>query len=147
MRGNNIILIKDKIETKKKRSKTLKEKSIEELVLKAAYAAEDKKGKNITIIDVRKLTVISDYFLIISVSSTVQAQAIGKYIEATLKEENYRLISREGFTHGAWLVLDYGDIVIHIMMEDERKYYKLESFWSNGKYIDFEKSKKQKRAS
>lgn len=106
------------------------------IVLTAAEAAEDKKGENIVLLDVSKLTTLSDYFLIVTANTTVQIQAVAKHIEATLKELGLTLVSKEGFVASNWVVIDFGNIVVHIMTEKEREYYKLERFWSNATIID-----------
>lgn len=106
------------------------------IVYTAAKAAEEKKGENIIILDVSKLTVISDYFLLITAKSTPQIEAISRFIEEKLDELNYSLISKEGFVSSNWIVLDYGNLVVHIMHEKERNYYKLERFWSNATLVD-----------
>ena len=87
-------------------------------------------------LDVKKLTVISDYFLIITAKSTTQVEAIARYIEDELDKLNYKLISKEGFVMSNWTVLDFGNLVVHIMTEKERDYYKLERFWSNATSIE-----------
>ena len=102
----------------------------------AAQCADEKKGENILLLDVSKLTTISDYFLIITAKSTAQVEAISKLIEEKLTEANYKLISKEGFVASNWIVLDFGNLVVHIMTEKERQYYKLERFWSNALLID-----------
>ena len=108
----------------------------------AANAANEKKGENILLLDVSKLTVISDYFLIVTAKSTPQIEAISKQIEETLSNLNYRLISKEGFVGNSWVVLDFGNLVVHIMSEKERTYYKLEKFWSNATIIEKRKWEK-----
>ncbi len=113
-----------------------------DLVFTAANAANEKKGENILLLDVSKLTVISDYFLIVTAKSTPQIEAISKNIEETLSNLNYKLISKEGFVGSNWVVLDFGNLVVHTMIEKERNYYKLEKFWSNAIIIDKKKWEK-----
>lgn len=102
----------------------------------AAKAAAEKKGENISLLDVSKLTCISDYFLIITANSTPQIVAIAKNIEEKLTNLNQRLISKEGFLESNWTVLDFGNLVVHIMSHKEREHYKLEKFWSNATLVD-----------
>lgn len=102
----------------------------------AAEAAEDKKGENIVLLDVSKLTTVSDYFLVVTANSTTQVQAIAKHVETTLKNLGLILVSKEGFVASNWIVVDFGNIVVHIMTEKEREYYKLERFWSNATIVD-----------
>ena len=108
----------------------------------AANAADEKKGESILLLDVSKLTVISDYFLIVTAKSTPQIEAISKHIEGTFSDLNYRLVSKEGFVDSNWIVLDFGNLVVHIMSEKERSYYKLEKFWSNAVIIEKKKWEK-----
>ena len=108
----------------------------------AANVAEEKKGENILLLDISRLSVISDYFLIITAKSTPQIEALAKYIEEKLEELNCKLISREGLTGSNWVILDFGNLVVHIMNETERAYYKLERFWSNAIIVDKKKWKK-----
>lgn len=102
----------------------------------AAQAALEKKGEDILLLDVSRLTVISDCFLIITARSTPQIEAIAKHIEETLTKLNYKPSSREGFASSNWAILDFGNLVVHIMNQKERDYYKLERFWSNATVID-----------
>ncbi len=130
----------------KRKSNTTKKTRIEfndlDYIFIAANAANEKKGEDILLLDVSKLTVISDYFLIITAKSTPQIEAISKYIEETLSKLNYKIISKEGFVGNSWTVLDFGNLVVHIMNEKERNYYKLEKFWSNATIIDKKKWEK-----
>ena len=91
----------------------------------AAYAASEKKGENILLLDVSKLTVIGDYFLIVTARSSVQVDAIASHIEETLAKADYKLISKEGLTFSSWVILDFGSLVVHVMGNKERDYYKL----------------------
>ncbi|MBI1859129.1 MAG: ribosome silencing factor [Candidatus Melainabacteria bacterium] len=122
---------------KSKRIKQIKEKSNSfELAKTACMAAYDKKGEDITLLDVSKLTVIADYFLIITANSAPQIQSIAKSIVENLENYNINLISKEGLPDSDWTILDFGEIIIHIMSKDERAFYKLESFWRNATFID-----------
>ena len=102
----------------------------------AARTVEEKKGENILLLNVSKLTIIADYFLIVTAKSTAQINAIAKHLEETLGKLNQILISKEGLLMSNWVVLDFGNLVVHIMGEKERNYYKLEGFWSNATFID-----------
>lgn len=102
----------------------------------AAKAAEEKKGENILLLDVSKLTIIADYFLIITANSTAQIEALGRSIEEKLSKYNCKLISKEGISSSNWSVLDFGNIIVHILQRKEREFYRLEGFWSNATLID-----------
>ena len=130
----NIKLNRQKRNTTKKNN--LKEANHLSIALLAAKIAEEKKGENILLLDVSKLTVISDCFLIVTAKSMPQINAIAKSIEESLRSVNYRLISKEGFVDSNWVVLDFGNLIVHIMNEKERNYYKLEKFWSNATLVD-----------
>ena len=112
------------------------------LIFIAANAAEEKKGEDIVLLDVSKLTVISDFFLIVTAKSSPQIEAIAKFIEEKLNTTGCRLILREGFVASNWVVLDFGNLVVHIMTQKEREYYKLERFWSNATFIEKKQWKK-----
>ena len=141
-----MILNFKKIRQKNKTNKKKTELKNEELniVYAAAIAAEEKKGEKVLLLNVSRLTVMADYFLIISTKSTTQIDAIAKYIEEKLSKLNQTLVSREGFLMSNWVILDFGNLVVHIMGEKERSYYNLERFWSNAPLID---SKLWKKAS
>ena len=126
----------------KKKNKPVKETKFKDeflkIVLTAATSAEEKKGENILILDVSKLTVISDYFLIVTAKSAAQIQAIANNIEENLKKTGYNLISKEGLPESSWIIQDFGNLIVHIMQEKERSYYKLEKFWSNATIVNNE---------
>lgn len=137
-----------KFKTKRKK-RTVQKKSIKKsenenlkFLYLTASAAEEKKGENILLLDVSRLTIISDYFIIITAKSTPQIQAIAHSIGEELSKHDLKLISKEGLPDSSWIVLDYGNMVIHIMREQERNYYKLESFWSNATVINNKLHKK-----
>jgi ribosome-associated protein len=102
----------------------------------AAKAAEDKKGENILLLDVSKLTLVADYFMIVTAKSSPQIDAIAKNIEENLSALNLKPVSKEGTSSSNWIILDFGNLVVHIMQENERNYYKLERFWSNGLVVN-----------
>lgn len=102
----------------------------------AAKAAEEKKGADVVLLDVSKLTIVADYFLIVGAKSTAQIEAIAKNIQEKLDSLSYKLISKEGLALSQWIILDYGNLIVHIMHEKDRSYYKLERFWSNARLID-----------
>jgi ribosome-associated protein len=102
-----------------------------ELAHKAAEAAAEKKAIDIKILDISNISIISDYFIITSGNSTTQVQAICENIEKKLKEENIRFLRKEGFRKAHWVLLDYGDVVIHIFLNEKRNFYNLEDIWGD----------------
>jgi ribosome-associated protein len=81
------------------------------------------------VLDLRKLTVIADFFVICSGESVTQVKAIADNIEGKLKERGVRPIGIEGEGHAHWVLIDYGDVVVHVFEDETRHYYELEKFW------------------
>lgn len=100
-----------------------------ELVTTAAAAASDKLAENIVAFDVSEQLVITDAFVICSASNDRQVRAIVDEVEEKLREVGAKPIRREGERDGRWVLLDYGDVVIHVQHEEERVYYALERIW------------------
>ncbi len=93
-------------------------------------AAEDKKASNIILLDIRNVSTIADYFVICSGNSERQAKAIARGIEDDLDKNEVSPRHREGLDQGRWVLLDYGDVIVHIFTQAERDYYRLEKLWS-----------------
>jgi ribosome-associated protein len=100
-----------------------------EVAIAAARAAAGKQGEDITVLDVRTVIVITDFFVIVSGGSSRQVRTITESIEAALKEIGVKPVRREGETEGQWVLLDYVDVVVHVFGEEERRYYDLERLW------------------
>lgn len=116
-----------------------------QLALKCARIAEDKKATDIVILDMRRLTYFTDYFMICSTESERQSKAIVEELERTLKEEGVRRVGSSGGESGQWMLSDFGDVVCHIFLRDVRKFYDLESLWSEAPAMEV-KPKKRRRA-
>jgi len=102
-------------------------------VIAAAKVAEDNKGQDVLVLDIRELTKSFDYFLIVTGSSRRQLHAIGDEIQRKLAGEMGDVcLSISGHTEGKWIVIDYGDIVVHLFESETRKYYALEELWGKG---------------
>ena len=95
----------------------------------------DVKGEDIVLIDLRELTPISDYFVICSGTSTRQIEAIWQEISETLKKEGVNAYRREGDADAGWILIDLGDVVVHIFSPPQREYYRLDDLWSNAKTV------------
>ena len=96
----------------------------------AVKIAEDKKGENIVLLDVKELTEITNYFVIVTANSMPQINAIADEIEKTLKYDyETEVLRRDGGSDVNWKVLDFGGLIVHIMSQDLRLLYNLESFW------------------
>ena len=108
------------------------------LILMAAKACDDKKAKDIKLININKVSFISEWILIAEGLSDVQVRSITYSVEDELKENaNILPIRKEGVNEAKWALLDYGDLIINIFQPEIRKFYDLESFWSNGDNLNF----------
>ena len=99
--------------------------------LAAARAAMGKQGRDLAILDVHELIVITDYFVICSGTSERQVKTIVDEVERSLRDLDRKPVRREGETEGRWVLLDYVDVVVHVFAEEEREYYDLERLWSD----------------
>ena len=108
------------------------------LVLMAAKACDEKKAKDIKLIKIDKVSFISEWILIAEGLSDVQVRSITNSVEVELREKgNIEPIRKEGVNEAKWALLDYGDLIVNIFQPEIRKYYDLESFWSNGDNLIF----------
>ncbi len=97
--------------------------------LLCAQAALDKKAYDLLILEVSELTSFTDYFVLCTGRSDIQVQAICRAIEEALAEVKIRPLAIEGYTHGQWVLIDCGDVVIHVFYESVREFYNLEGLW------------------
>lgn len=116
-----------------------------------AEAALAKKAKDVVLIDLRRLSSICDYFIVASGESTIQIDSIADNIEKELLTHNCKLCHREGTGEALWILLDYGDIVVHVFYKDTRGFYNLEKLWHDApqkklKHVHEKIRKKSKRA-
>jgi ribosome-associated protein len=100
-----------------------------ELVVAGARAASDKKGEQIVAFDVSEQLAITDAFLLVSATNDRQVGAIVEAVEDALRAIGSKPIRREGQRDGRWVLLDYGEIVVHVQHEEERAFYALERLW------------------
>ncbi len=94
-------------------------------------ALEDIKGFDISVMDVRKLTNITNYMIVASATSSRQAKAMGDNVREKMKEKGYDIRGTEGEKEGEWVLVDLNDIVVHIMVPATRAYYNLEQLWGD----------------
>ncbi len=102
----------------------------------AVNVMEEKQGSEIKVIDISKISVIADYFILVSGSSQRQTQAIADEIERKLSDLSICPKQKEGYAGGAWILLDYQDVVIHIFNSEDRRFYNLERIWTDGVTVD-----------
>jgi ribosome-associated protein len=106
--------------------------------LAAAQTAHENRAKDIQILDLRELTTEFDYFLIATGTSTRQLHAISEEIDHKLEDDlRDRRLGVEGYQTGGWILLDYGDIVIHLFDSKTRDYYRLDELWTGAKRVPF----------
>ena len=107
-----------------------------ELVKAAVEALKDKKGGNIRIIDIHDVSVVADYFIIADGANVSQVQALADNVEEYMEKAGRPEHKTEGYQSAGWILLDYGDIIIHIFSEEDRLFYDLERIWRDGKVIE-----------
>ncbi len=96
---------------------------------------EDKKGEDILLIDIREVASFTDYFVICTGTSGRMLDALAKSVQETFNEKNKRRGRIEGQSHDGWMVVDFGDVVVHLFSPDQRDYYRLEELWQEGKVL------------
>ena len=97
-------------------------------------ALEDIKAHDIQAIDVRKMTSIFDWIIVASADSARQTKALARHVHDSLKEAGSSIVGTEGEDSGDWVLVDGGDVVVHVMQPAVREYYNLEELWSDGKF-------------
>ena len=107
-----------------------------ELARYIVEAIADKKGENVLLLDIRDISILADYFVIGSATSTRQTRAIVGWIKQEVKQ-NFNVIPMhvEGEPESGWVLMDYGDIVVHLFTPEMRDYYDLEGLWRDGRVI------------
>jgi ribosome-associated protein len=125
---------------KYERGKILKGESplrnIKQRAVKAAELAIDKKARDTVILELKDLSSIADYFVICSGENPAQIKAIAEAIDEYFSKKKIFPIGREGLTFARWVLIDYGDIVIHIFNDETRAYYALEKFWMDAPRLE-----------
>lgn len=109
-----------------------------EMALTAYHALEEKKGEDIRIIEIAGVSTIADYFIISNGTNDSQVQALADSVEEELYKIGCTPKQIEGIRNKSWILMDYGDIVIHIFSKDDRVFYDLERIWKDGKALSVE---------
>lgn len=107
----------------------------EQVASLAAEAAEDKKARDVIILNIHDISVICDYFVICSGLSSTQVKAVAENVEEKLEEHGIRKLRIEGFKEARWILLDYGSVVVHVFQEQDRQFYNLEHLWGDAKVV------------
>jgi len=109
--------------------------------LACVRAAEDRKARNCVLLDMRKISSIADYFVICSGDSNRQVKGIAEAVLEALKDAGVRCWHSEGWGESMWIVLDFGDVIVHVFQDEVRNYYKIERLWGDAKTVQSRKSK------
>ena len=107
-----------------------------ELAEIAVKALDSKKGKEIRLIRIDKITTLAEYFVICTGTSNTQINALCDAVEKELTEKGEEPLHREGYRGGTWVLLDYGCVVVHVFNNEARKFYSLEHLWADGEEVD-----------
>ena len=110
--------------------------SANEVAAIAAKALDSKKGRDIKVLEIDKITTLADYFVICSGGSNTQINALCDEVEKELTLAGEEPLHREGYRGGTWVLLDYGCVVVHIFNDEARKFYSLEHLWADGEEVD-----------
>lgn len=103
----------------------------------AVEAAEDKKAVDVTALNLKEVSLVADYFVICSGNSDTQVQAIATEIRKQAEKNGARIRGLEGMDTARWVLIDLGDVIVHVFHRDEREYYSLERLWSDAKVVEF----------
>ena len=107
------------------------------MVLTAYEALDEKKGMDIKVLDIHAQTGIADYFVICNGTSTPHTKALSDFVEEKVEKNlNERILRREGYQGGSWILLDYGVVIVQIFKPEERAYYNLEKLWGDSPEVD-----------
>lgn len=105
-------------------------------MVKTVYKALDsKKAEDITVIDISKISTLSDYFIITNGTSLPHVQTLVSEVESELSKAGYEVSAVEGGRAATWILLDYLDIVVHVFTKEDREFYNLERIWRDGRFV------------
>ena len=107
-----------------------------DILKKIVQTLDTKKAEDVDVIGISDLTIIADYFVIATGTSTTHTKSLADEVEFKLKEAGVVPTRTEGYNSSSWILLDYSDIVVHIFYKETRNYYSLERLWADGEKID-----------
>lgn len=107
-----------------------------ELVKKVVEALEDKKAEDISVIDIKEISTIADYFIIANGSNTNQLTAMQDAVDEAMYKNGVHQKQVEGNNNSTWILMDYQDVIVHLFSSEDRLFYDLERIWRDGKVID-----------
>lgn len=109
-----------------------------EMVKLAYEALEEKKGEDIQVIEIKDISIIADYFIIANGSNALQVDALVDSVRDKLGRSGYEPIRIEGIKSASWILMDYGDVIVHVFSKEDRLFYNLERIWRDGKIISMD---------
>lgn len=108
-------------------------------MVKLAYEAlEEKKGEDIQVIEIKDISIIADYFIIANGTNSSQVDALVNSVSDHLSKHGYEPKRIEGVRSASWILMDYGDVVVHVFSKEDRLFYNLERIWRDGKLVSKE---------
>lgn len=107
--------------------------NVAELTVKAL---DNKKARDIKLLKTEALTVLADYFVICTATSTTHIKSLADEVEKTMTEAGEPLLHREGYRSGGWVLLDFGCVIVHLFLEEPREFYALERLWADAETLD-----------
>ncbi|MBI2015307.1 MAG: ribosome silencing factor [Candidatus Rokubacteria bacterium] len=107
---------------------------------RAAGAALDKRAADLVVLDVRGISTVTDYFLVCTGRSTTHVETIADAIRDALRVDGIRPLHAEGVAASGWILLDYGDVLAHVFLEDTRAYYALERLWGDAPVVEVDRA-------
>ena len=108
-----------------------------EQAIQCARIADDNKAKDVLILDLRGITPIFDFFILMTGASRRQIHTLAEELDAYLRSQDEKRLSIQGYQASRWIVQDYGDIVVHVFDQESREYYALEDLWADAKRVDW----------
>lgn len=105
--------------------------------LRIAHIADEKKAQDLVVLDLRRLTIICDYFVICSGTSSRMTKAIAEEIQKSMQQISCKAKHLEGYASGSWILLDYSDVVVHVFLREIRNFYNLERLWGDAPKVSY----------
>ncbi len=100
-------------------------------------ALDDKKAANIKVLNISELSSLTEYFVICSCTSAVQVRACVDETEEKMEEQGEHVHHKEGYSGGSWVLIDFGDVIVHVMQEETRQFYDIERLWEEAPEVEF----------
>ena len=113
-------------------------KSANEVAITVTKALDEKKGMNIKLLKIDKVSSLADYFLICTGTSSTHVKTLCDYAEYTLEQLGEPMLGREGHRGNSWELLDFGSVVVHVFTDEARKFYDLERLWADAEFVDLQ---------